>query len=468
LSTSETMTFDLAVGRRSARSDTTSSHATPVPAWRLFETGVNDHKGLLIVDGSRIHQVRKHVAAILRQVEASGRDDLRAAAFAALGLSSAEIIQATPPDRIPVRALSLAIAQKCNLGCTYCYAGGGEFGGAPASMSPEVVAAAVDRLFHDVSAGETVRLAFLGGEPLTNRAGLKAAVERAERLALERGAEVLFSITTNGTLLDAPVAAYLADKRFNVTVSLDGPAEVHDRLRPFKNGKGSFQRIADRLAPLIERQDEIELSARVTVTPRNLDLIQTLDALSDLGFRTVGFSPMVSSPTGADEMSGGQFDELLSQMIACGQQFENSLRGGAHHPFANLASALHELHRGTHRPYPCGAGAGYLGVSADGELSACHRFVGDPSAKFGDVWTGLDQARQTAWLAERNVHAQEPCRSCWARYLCGGGCHHEVLRRGRPACDFIRAWLGYCLGAYVRLIDDCDWWFEGRAPRVRP
>jgi len=38
---------------------------------------------------------------------------------------------------------------------------------------------------------------------------------------------------------------------------------------------------------------------------------------------------------------------------------------------------MRELQRGTHRPYPCGAGAGYLGVSADGDLAACHRFVGD-------------------------------------------------------------------------------------------
>ena len=51
----------------------------------------------------------------------------------------------------------------------------------------------------------------------------------------------------------------------------------------------------------------------------------------------------------------------------------------------------------------------------------------------------------------RHVHRQEPCRSCWARYLCGGGCHHEVISRGRPACDYIRGWLHYCLEAYLRL-----------------
>ena len=143
---------------------------------------------------------------------------------------------------------------------------------------------------------------------------------------------------------------------------------------------------------------------------------------------------------------------MLGEMIDCGREYERR--------FAAAASAIRsptwstrmrEIHRGTHRPYPCGAGAGYLGVSADGELAACHRFVGDEDGAMGSLAEGVDPARQAEWLAERHVHRQEPCRSCWARYLCGGGCHHEVMRRGRPACDYIRGWLHYCLEAYLRL-----------------
>ena len=112
---------------------------------------------------------------------------------------------------------------------------------------------------------------------------------------------------------------------------------------------------------------------------------------------------------------------------------------------------MKEIARGTHRPYPCGAGAGYLGVSAEGELAACHRFVGDEAGALGSLAAGLDHQGRAEWLAGRHVHRQEPCRSCWARYLCGGGCHHEVIHRGRPACDYIRGWLHFCLEAYLRL-----------------
>ena len=69
----------------------------------------------------------------------------------------------------------------------------------------------------------------------------------------------------------------------------------------------------------------------------------------------------------------------------------------------------------------------------------------------GSLDTGVDADLRATWLRDRHVHRQEPCRSCWARYLCGGGCHHEVVHRGRPACDYIRGWLEYCIGAYARL-----------------
>jgi uncharacterized protein len=130
-----------------------------------------------------------------------------------------------------------------------------------------------------------------------------------------------------------------------------------------------------------------------------------------------------------------------------------------------MTTALEEIHRGTHRPYPCGAGAGYFGVSATGGLFACHRFVEDDARAMGHVSEGVDRERQRPWLAERAVDRQEPCRSCWARYLCGGGCHYEVIHRGRPACDYIRGWLDYVLGAYVRLSERQPDFFRA-SPRV--
>ena len=318
-------------------------------------------------------------------------------------------------------------------------------------MSLADALSAVELLVGEAEPGERLNLAFLGGEPLVNRPTLRTAARRARELAETRGATVNYSITTNGTLLTEDDARFFEEFGFAVTISLDGPREVHDALRPYKGGAGSFDAIMRRAAPLLRLQHKMQVSARVTVTPTNLSLRRTLDTFVAAGFHSVGFSPMLSSPAGQGELQSGDLELMLGEMIDCGREYERRSRLGERYPFANMVNAMREIHRGTHRPYPCGAGAGYLGVSADGELSACHRFVGDEDGAMGSLAEGVDRTRQAQWLTERHVHRQEPCRSCWARYLCGGGCHHEVLRRGRPACDYIRGWLHYCLEAYLRL-----------------
>ncbi len=406
---------------------------------------------MLVVNGSQLYHLPPELAARFDGARAQRDETLIGALLAENGLDAPPAIDDLPiRDPLP-HAFSLAIAQKCNLGCGYCYAQQGDFGGPSKNMSLDTAIRAVDWLLKKTSPGGKINLAFLGGEPLANRKVLRAATEYAAAQATAKNFKLGFSITTNGTLLNEDDADFFETYGFAVTVSLDGTRKIHDLLRPFKNGAGSFDRIIANTAPLLKRQKCMQVSARVTVTPSNLDLPATLDTFIGMGFHSVGFSPLLNAPDSQGEMDAAHLVELLEAMIACGLAFEQHTLRGVRYPFANLLGALRELHRGTHRPYPCGAGAGYLGVSADGALSACHRFVDAEEGKLGDLVLGIDASRQNRWLAERHVHTQEPCRHCWARYLCGGGCHHEVLARGRTACDYIRSWLHYALQAYGRL-----------------
>jgi uncharacterized protein len=416
------------------------------PSVHLFSTESGAH--VFLPDGSRLFDADARLAA---RFEAALTDNRVDALLEELGLRGDPYVGDEPLADPPIHALSLAIAQKCNLGCTYCYAQQGQFGGEARNMEREAAERAVDMLVNGAAPGARLNLAFLGGEPLANRPLLQETTRRADRMAKARGVTLGFSITTNGTLVTEEDADFFEAFGFAVTVSLDGPRKVHDKLRPYQSGKGSFDRIMKNVAPMLAKQRRMQVGARVTVTPDNLRLRETLDEFIAAGFHTVGFSPMLRSPTGSGELSHADLEPMLAQMIDCGREFERKTVAKEPYPFANMLSALREIERGTHRPYPCGAGAGYLGVSADGDLAACHRFVGDADGAMGSVTKGIDADRRAAWLAERHVHRQDPCRSCWARYLCGGGCHHEVIARGRPACDYIRGWLHYCLGAYLRL-----------------
>jgi uncharacterized protein len=294
-------------------------------------------------------------------------------------------------------------------------------------------------------------LTFIGGEPLLNRSMIRIATVYAKKQAAAAKVNIAFAITSNGTLMTADDAIFFEENAFAVTISLDGEKESHDRLRPFKGGKGSFDQIIDRIKPLLDIQQNMQVSARVTVTPENLDISETLDAFVALGFHSVGFSPLLNSSNGSGEMDELALQHMLGEMIACGLKFEQNTLSGQDYPFLNILNAFQELSKQTHRPYPCGAGAGYMGVSADGDLSACHRFVNEPKGSMGSLDKGVDDRLQNDWLSSRHVHTQNPCQQCWARYLCGGGCHHEVMEKGRSACDYIRSWLHYTIQAQVRL-----------------
>ena len=421
------------------------------PAVLPFQTSHGPH--VLVVDGSQVFSVTDDMVGSIEAALASG--DSGADILRQVGITPDGFLARATLNDPPLRTLSLSVAQACNLGCSYCYAQGGSFGGTAKVMSWKVAQAAIDRLIASANPGERVLLSFLGGEPTLNRDLIHQATIYAEKEAQLRDASVGFALTTNATLMTPQDAEFFEEHGFSVTISIDGIGDTHDKLRPLKRGGASFEKVMAGARLLLSQQSRMQVSARVTVTPRNLALRETLDGLVAEGFHSVGFSPMLSAPTGKDEMGAAHMHEMLAQMIDCGKAFVEHTRAGRRYPFSNMLSALQNIHEGTHRPYPCGAGASYLAASAEGELFACHRFVDDPAGHFGDLTNGVDHGVQKTWLTKRHVDRQEPCQSCWARYLCGGGCHHEVLQRGRPACDYIRGWLTFCLRAYVELSEAC-------------
>ena len=143
----------------------------------LIESGIGLHAW--VVDGSRLYDLDREN---FRRLATSVADGSAETALAAMHLAQpTAVIDDTPPMRPPVRALSLAVAQKCNLGCSYCYAREGSFGGKPQNMSIQTARTAVDLLLSQATPGERINLSFLGGEPLVNRPVLRRDLLCRER-----------------------------------------------------------------------------------------------------------------------------------------------------------------------------------------------------------------------------------------------------------------------------------------------
>src|SRR5207237_766312 len=106
-----------------------------------------------------------------------------------------------------------------------------------------------------------------------------------------------FSLTTNATLLTPEIIAFLSENHIGVTVSMDGPKEMHDQLRVFANGRGSYDIIEPRVRALIGNHRTRPITARVTLTSGVTDVARIYQHLKhDLGFHEVGFAPVTTSP----------------------------------------------------------------------------------------------------------------------------------------------------------------------------
>jgi uncharacterized protein len=85
-------------------------------------------------------------------------------------------------------------------------------------------------------------VSFYGGEPTLEWDLIEKAVRYLHDTDARRS-DMRFHVTTNASLLDERKIDFLTQHRGELTASLDGPAGVHDRMRRFQKGKGTFARV---------------------------------------------------------------------------------------------------------------------------------------------------------------------------------------------------------------------------------
>lgn len=365
-----------------------------------------------------------------------------------------------PPVDFPLQTLVLNLTNQCNLSCQYCY----EFGedkvatpeGKPKFMDFETAKASVYFLLNQSAGRRHVHITFFGGETLMNFPLLKRVVGYATEQVQGQGRSIDFSLTTNATLLTPAIIEFLAENRIGVTVSMDGPKDVQDKLRVFSNGRGSYDLVEPKVRALIQNHRTRPITARVTLTSGVTDVVRIFRHLKDdLGFHEVGFAPVTTSPDRLYAINARGMDDVLGQFEVLADEYLDSALRGETHGFSNVSDTLAELHQGVSKSHPCGAGLGLIGVGPSGDIAPCHRFVDSDRHAIGNVSTGLDRDKQGDFLRRGNIDIKYACHTCWARPVCAGGCHHEAFVRygdtGHPNlhyCNWIRGWTDKCLRIY--------------------
>ena len=294
-------------------------------------------------------------------------------------LFTEEPVHPEPVYKGIVKALCLNIAHGCNLRCTYCFAGDGQYHGGVDFMSADTAKNAIDFLVAHSGPRHRLEIDFFGGEPLLNMDAVRATIDYARSIEKESGKEFRFTITTNALALNDELIDYFNKEMYNVVISIDGRKSVHDNVRKDAAGKGSFDRILENARKLISKRGDKSYYVRGTYTAANRD-------------------------------------ELLAE------EYLKRRASGREFGFFHFNIDIYHGPCASKRLVGCNAGDEYLAVAPNGDIYPCHRFDGMPDYVIGNVNTGAFDEKLPRMFNSCNLTKKEECNECWAKYYCSGGC----------------------------------------------
>lgn len=363
-------------------------------------------------------------------------------------------------EKWPVQTLVLHLINECNLSCTYCYAGGGDYGKPMKTMTMETAEKAIDFLIKESKDRPNISVVLFGGEPTMNWPLLKRIVSYGKEAAEKASKTIDFSMTTNGTLLNEERIKFLAMNNIGVTVSMDGPEEWQDKFRIFNNGTGSYEIVLKNAKKLIEMRPKKPVAVRVTVNKGFPSVKDLFYHFMDIGFHEVGFAP-VSAQDEAFVLNSPELWRLLDDFEQLTEDFVQAAIQDRYLGFSNLVNVLVELHSGVNKGFACGAGLGFMAVSPSGDLFLCHRFNEQQEYKMGDIFNGINQDFQKELLGSLHVDNKTTCSSCALKHTCSGGCYYEALEQmgeitspNLHYCGWQYRWYKIGLAAYVRIMKE--------------
>ncbi len=345
----------------------------------------------------------------------------------------AEAITLNYPERPIVKAICLHVAHDCNLRCKYCFAGTGAFGGSRTLMDFETGKRGIDFVLEASGHRNHCEVDFFGGEPLLNFKVVKDLVIYGKKAAAEKNKTIKFTLTTNGVLLDEKVQAYLEQEEISVVLSLDGRPEVHDRMRPYADGRGSYAKVTPLIKQFAAKRPDSSPFAlgnyyyvRGTYTHFNCDFDRDVLHMADLGINQISVEPVVAGPWDAYAFQEGDLDKILEAYDRLGEELVIRRGQDRGFNFFHFNVALDQGPCIIKRLSGCGAGHEYVAISPEGDLYPCHQFVGQDDYKMGSLYD-KDPHRLKSELVQdfrlANVYAKSTCQECWARFACSGGCH---------------------------------------------
>lgn len=194
-------------------------------------------------------------------------------------------------DVVEIDTVLIKVASRCNINCNYCYVynmGDDGWAAMPKRISHDT-ALSIGRALRELSRAQRRPFAVVlhGGEPLL--LGQRKLGQLLDILRLELPRHSI-SIQTNGILITEAILDICSEYRANLSVSVDGPSYVHDRLRVGHNGEPTHVKVLTGIQRLRQHRDaQFLYSGLLAVIDPESDAADVYRFLKDLGAPSIDF-----------------------------------------------------------------------------------------------------------------------------------------------------------------------------------
>ncbi|MBI4244509.1 MAG: radical SAM protein [Planctomycetes bacterium] len=316
-----------------------------------------------------------------------------------------------------ITSLSLTLMHGCNMACVYCCVGPkGSYNREFSKMTPEIAIKAVDFLLKQTTS-RMLTIGFFGGEPLLNWPTIKETLNYTSGITDKK---FLYSLATNGTMINDEIAETLARFKVLTYIPIDGPRQIHDKQRPFIGGQSTYDIIVKNLELLKKHGAHFHLKGVYTEdSPLSYhELRSHLEGIAD-GYASVSVAYEQNNLQSNKEhklryLKSHVNNALYDKEILLGRQ-NGKIRGDLNVVVSYILLGL------TNYPNMCGAGWQHLQISPNGEFYVCHIAEAADKFKIGSIFEGFNGSYEK--IKADFLRPLKTCSTCWAYALCMKECN---------------------------------------------
>ena len=308
---------------------------------------------------------------------------------------------------------TLAITQKCNLACHYCYIGQTD------SVMPLATAKKiVEFIFNNSPKNEEINIGFFGGEPLLEINLVREITDIIQKHECFDDDKVSLMLVTNGTIFSKEIKEFLIEKNVGLGISCDGPPFIQDAFRLFPDGSRSSGIVERNIKKALKVFPFIPVNA--VYSPENVKFLpDVVDYLSSLGFINIYINPNISGRWTKKEA------DMLPQIYgAIGKKYLDFLLQGKPRHISLIDNKIVVILRGGYKPLErCRMGKGEFAFTPSGNIYPCERLIGSDNGQSHCIGNIHDEPiLKKNCFKTSNLVTNTECQSCGLRQYCMNWC----------------------------------------------